>query len=90
MFVVVSFGYLQPRFDYFNVAPRRLTPLLRLLLKGVKDINHPGKANRVNGSISIAILIIDNFQNAAAGSSTAICLLTARHSAVPRQHHTAC
>jgi hypothetical protein len=65
----MGLGQFEPRFDYLDIALRRLTPLLRLLLKGVKDIDHPRKANGVNGSISIAIFIIDHFQNTSAAKA---------------------
>jgi hypothetical protein len=64
MNLVMGLGHFEPRLDYLDVALRRLASPLRLLLKGVKDINHLRKAHGVNSSISIAIFIIDHFQNA--------------------------
>lgn len=62
----MSFGQLEPRFDYFDIALRCLDPLLGLLLEGMKDIDNPGKTNCVDGSISIAVFIIDDLEHTAA------------------------
>jgi len=65
----VGLGYLEPRPDDLDLALRRLYPPPRLLLEGMKDIDRARKADRVDGPIRIAVLIVDHLQDAPAAKT---------------------
>src|SRR5262245_17788240 len=49
----------------FGVA----TPFFDFFLEGMKDVDHPDKANGIDGPVGIAGLVIDHFQDAASAKA---------------------
>lgn len=58
------FGQRQTGTDEIDVMLGRFRPTLRLLLKGVKDIDGGGKTHCVDRAERIAIMVLHNLQNA--------------------------
>jgi hypothetical protein len=65
----MDLGHLKPRLDYLDIMFGSFTSLLGLLLEGMKDIDHSGRANGVDGPVSISVLIIDHLQHTPAAKS---------------------
>ena len=65
----MRFGQLKPCLDYLDIALRGLDSLLGLLLEGMKDVDNAGKANGVDGAVSIAVLVIDYLEHTPAAKS---------------------
>ena len=57
-------GLHQPTFDQINFGFRRRNPLFRFLLKDVQHVNSQGETDGVDRPVCVAIMIVDNFQNA--------------------------
>lgn len=65
----MRFGQPEPCLDYLDIALRGLDSFLRLLLKGMKDVDNAGETNGIDGAVSIAVLVIDHLEHTPAAKS---------------------
>jgi hypothetical protein len=59
----VLFGSFQASLDQLDIPLRSRDAFLRLLLKGMQDVNHASKLDGVDGAVGIAIEVIDDFKD---------------------------
>ncbi len=70
----ILLGQLQPLPDQVQFTLGCRGPLFRFLVKGVQNIHGTGQSDRVNGTVGVAVVVFDNFEDAGhlwAGVSTA-------------------
>jgi hypothetical protein len=63
MFFVVLFGSLQASLDQVDIPLRSRDTFLRLLLKGMQDVNHAGELDGVDRTVSFPVEVIDDFKD---------------------------
>jgi hypothetical protein len=66
MLTVLSFGPFQPRFDQFDLVLGRRDALPGFLLERMKHIDHACESDRIDRATGVAVIVVDDFQNAAA------------------------
>ena len=65
----MQLGVAQARLDQFDVSLGRGDACSGLVLESMKHVNQAGEAHRKNRPVSVAVEVIDQFQNSAATES---------------------
>jgi len=69
MLSVMFDGLVQPDLHHIDILFRRSDSFLRLLLEDVKHVDGPFQFDRIDGSVSVPVLVGDHFEHAAAAEA---------------------